>query len=85
MDDEYLKERVTDIQDVSRRLLHNLVGVKKVDLSHLKEPSIIISADLTPSDTAAIDRHKLLGFVTDLGGKTSHSVIMARLLRFQQS
>ncbi len=81
MDDEYLKERVTDIEDVSRRLLHNLVGVKKVDLSHLNEPSIIISADLTPSDTAAIDRHKLLGFVTDLGGKTSHSVIMARSLR----
>jgi phosphotransferase system enzyme I (PtsI) len=81
MDDDYLKERVTDIQDVSRRLLHNLVGVKKLDLGHLERPSIIVSQDLTPSDTADIDRHKLQAFITDQGGKTSHSVIMARSLR----
>jgi phosphotransferase system enzyme I (PtsI) len=81
MDDDYLKERVTDIQDVSRRLLHNLVGVKKLDLGHLEHPSIIVSQDLTPSDTADIDRHKLQAFITDQGGKTSHSVIMARSLR----
>ncbi len=81
MEDEYLRERVTDIQDVSRRLLHNLIGLKKIDLSHLEENSIVVSQDLTPSDTADLDRAKLLGFITDAGGKTSHSVIMARSLR----
>ena len=81
MEDEYLKERVTDIQDVSRRLLHNLIGLKKIDLSHLPDDSIIVSQDLTPSDTADMDRDRLLAFVTDAGGKTSHSVIMARSLR----
>jgi phosphotransferase system enzyme I (PtsI) len=81
MEDEYLRERVADIGDVSRRLLHNLIGTKKVDLSQLAAESIIISEDISPSDAADMDRDKILGFVTNSGGKTSHSVIMARSLR----
>lgn len=81
MEDEYLKERVTDIQDVSRRLLQNLIGMKKSNLGELAAHSIIVSEDITPSDTADMDRSKLLGFITDAGGQTSHSVIMARSLR----
>ena len=80
MEDEYLKERATDIQDVSRRLIHNLIGLKKVDLSHLDENTIIVARYLTPSDTADLGRDRLPAFVTDTGGKTSHSVIMARSL-----
>lgn len=81
MEDDYLKERVADIKDVSRRLLHNLTGMQKADLGQLAENSIIVSEDITPSETADMDRSKLLGFITDVGGKTSHSVIMARSLR----
>jgi len=81
MEDEYLRERVSDIRDVSKRLLHNLIGMKNVNLGHLAAESIIISEDISPSDAADLDRSKLLGFVTDAGGKTSHSVIMARSLR----
>jgi phosphotransferase system enzyme I (PtsI) len=81
MEDDYLKERVTDIQDVSRRLLHNLIGLQNVDLSHVGETSVIVSTDLTPSDTANLEREKLMAFITDAGGKTSHSVIMARSLQ----
>ncbi len=81
MEDEYLRERVTDIHDVSRRLLHNLIGMQKVSLGQLAAESIIVSEDITPSDTADLDRSKLLGLITDGGGRTSHSVIMARSLR----
>jgi phosphoenolpyruvate-protein phosphotransferase (PTS system enzyme I) len=81
MEDEYLRERVSDIRDVSRRLLHNLIGMQKVNLGHLASDSIIVAEDITPSDTADMDRNRLLGFLTDAGGKTSHSVIMARSLR----
>ena len=81
MEDDYLKERVTDIQDVSRRLLHNLIGLQNTDLGHMERNSIVVSTDLTPSDTANLDRHKFLGFITDTGGQTSHSVIMARSLQ----
>lgn len=80
MEDEYLKERVTDIQDVSRRLLQNLTGTQKHNLSELAADSIVVSEDITPSDTADMDRSKLLGFVTDEGGQTSHAVIMARAI-----
>jgi len=80
MEDDYLKERVTDIQDVSRRLLQNLIGTQKPNLAELAADSIIISEDITPSDTADMDRSKLLGFVTDEGGQTSHAVIMARAM-----
>ena len=81
MEDEYLKERVTDIRDVSRRLLQNLIGTNKSNLGELAAHSIIVSEDITPSDTADMDRSKLLGFITDAGGQTSHSVIMARSMR----
>jgi phosphotransferase system enzyme I (PtsI) len=81
MEDEYLKDRVTDIRDVSRRLLHNLIGTNKSNLGELAAHSIIVSEDITPSDTADMDRSKLLGFITDAGGQTNHSVIMARSMR----
>ena len=81
MEDEYLKDRVTDIRDVSRRLLQNLIGMNKSNLGELAAHSIIVSEDITPSDTADMDRSKLLGFITDAGGQTSHSVIMARSMR----
>ncbi|MEM8868237.1 MAG: phosphoenolpyruvate--protein phosphotransferase [Verrucomicrobiota bacterium] len=81
MEDEYLKERVSDIQDVSRRLLQTLIGRSRPNLAHLPSEGIIVSEDLTPSDTATVDRSKLRGFITDMGGKTSHTVIMARSLR----
>lgn len=81
MEDEYLKERVSDIQDVSRRLLHNLVGMDSRSLGELAEDCIVISEDITPSEAADMDRTKLMGFATNGGGKTSHSVIMARSLR----
>lgn len=80
MEDDYLKERVADIRDVSKRLLHNLTGTQKVSLGALAEDCIVVSEDISPSDAADMDREKLLGFVTDAGGKTSHSVIMARSL-----
>ena len=80
MEDEYLKERVTDIQDVSRRLLQNLIGTQRPSLAQLAADSIIVSEDITPSDTADMDRSKLLGFITDEGGQTSHAVIMARAM-----
>tara|TARA_A100001015_G_scaffold86956_1_gene96666 strand:+ start:214 stop:1971 length:1758 start_codon:yes stop_codon:yes gene_type:complete len=81
MEDDYLKERVSDIQDVSSRLLKNLLGHHKVGIGELAENSIIVSEDITPSDAADLDRNKLLAFITDGGGQTSHSVIMARSLR----
>ncbi|MFU8847475.1 MAG: phosphoenolpyruvate--protein phosphotransferase [Opitutales bacterium] len=80
VDDEYLRERVADIRDVSRRLLHNLTGTQKVSLSDLSGDCILVSEDLSPSDAADMGRDKLLAFATDSGGKTSHSVIMARSL-----
>ncbi|MFP4166436.1 MAG: phosphoenolpyruvate--protein phosphotransferase [Opitutales bacterium] len=80
MEDEYLKERVADIRDVSRRLLQNLSGMRQAYPEDIAADSIIVSEDFTPSEAAELDRSKLLGFVTDGGGKTSHSVIMARSL-----
>ena len=80
MEDEYLRERVADIRDVSRRLLHNLTGTQKVSLRELSGDCILVSEDISPSDAADMARDKLLAFATDAGGKTSHSVIMARSL-----
>ncbi len=80
--DDYLRERATDLRDVTERVLNNLLGrVDQVDLKNLKEPCIIISHDLTPSTTAQLDRKTALGFATDIGGKTSHTAIMARSMR----
>ncbi len=80
MEDEYLKERSSDIRDVSRRVLHNLVGRKKQDLANLEEEVIVVAYDLAPSDTALMHKESVIGFVTDIGGKTSHTAIMARAL-----
>src|SRR6267378_876479 len=82
IEDDYLRERATDMRDVTARVLNNLLGLKEeIDLRHLKEPCIIISHDLTPSNTAQLDKSKVLGFATDVGSKTSHTAIMARSLR----
>src|SRR6267154_810340 len=82
IEDDYLRERATDMRDVTSRVLNNLLGVDvEIDLRHLKEPCIIVSHDLTPSNTAQLDKHNVLGFVTDVGSKTSHTAIMARSMR----
>src|SRR6266478_2117726 len=82
IEDDYLRERATDMRDVTVRVLNNLLGVEaEVDLRHLKEPCIIVSHDLTPSNTAQLDKRNVLGFATDVGSKTSHTAIMARSLR----
>lgn len=80
LDNEYLRERVADVKDISNRLLKKLMGIKEVELSDLKEEFIIVSDDLIPSDTAQMRKDKVLGFVTELGGRTSHTSIMARTL-----
>ena len=70
------------MRDVTTRVLNNLLGLEEeADLRHLKEPCIIISHDLTPSNTAQLDKRNVLGFATDVGSKTSHTAIMARSLR----
>ncbi len=82
IEDDYLRERATDMRDVTGRVMANLLGHQhEVDVRHLKEPCIIISHDLTPSHTAQMDRTKVLGFATDIGSKTSHTAIMARSMR----
>jgi len=82
IEDEYLRERAADMRDVATRVLNNLTGKREsASLHQLPEPCIIISHDLTPSDTAQMDRAKVLGFATDVGSKTSHTAIMARSLR----
>ncbi len=80
IDNEYLKERSADLLDVSNRIIKNLMGITSFDFSSIKEPVILVSHDLTPSDTAQISKDKVLGFVTEIGGKTSHTAIMARSL-----
>jgi len=82
IEDDYLRERANDMRDVTLRVLNNLLGhEEEADLRHLKEPCIIISHDLSPSNTAQLDRRNVLGFATDIGTKTSHTAIMARSLR----
>ena len=80
LDDPYLRERVSDIKDVGRRMLKNLLGLEVASLDDVTEGSIIVAEDLTPSDTSQIDLQKVWGFVTNMGGRTSHSAIMARSL-----
>lgn len=80
MENEYMRERASDIKDVTERIIKNLLGLKSVDFSELNEEVIIVAEDLTPSDTARMDKSKVKGFVTEKGGKTSHSAIMARTL-----
>jgi phosphotransferase system enzyme I (PtsI) len=78
MENEYMKERAADIRDVTKRVLSHLLGVTISNPSLLSEEVIVIAEDLTPSDTAQLDRKFVKGFTTDIGGRTSHSAIMAR-------
>ncbi|TQK62830.1 phosphotransferase system enzyme I (PtsI) [Brevibacillus sp. AG162] len=80
MDNEYMRERAADIRDVTTRVLSYLLGLPFAGLGELTEEVIIVADDLTPSDTAQLDRRYVKGFVTDIGGRTSHSAIMARSL-----
>lgn len=78
--DEYLRERANDLKDVRNRVLRHLLGIQTKDYSKLKEDAIVIAHDLTPSDTANLDKSHTIGFITEIGGSTSHSAIMARTL-----
>lgn len=80
MDNEYMRERAADIKDVTNRVLRHILGIKVVDLSALSEEVILIAHDLTPSDTAIMNKKMVLGFLTNIGGRTSHTAIMARTL-----
>ncbi len=80
IEDEYLRERAEDIKDVMNRVIRILMGISSVDFSNLKENSIIVAKDLTPSDTAQIDRTKVAAMITEIGGKTSHAAIIARIM-----
>ncbi|WP_343153770.1 phosphoenolpyruvate-protein phosphotransferase PtsI [Buchnera aphidicola (Mindarus keteleerifoliae)] len=80
LNDEYLKNRAIDIKDISNRLLKNILKFKIVDLKNISDQVILIAKDLTPSETTQINIKKIIGFITDLGGKTSHSSIIARSL-----
>jgi phosphotransferase system enzyme I (PtsI) len=80
MDNDYMKERASDIRDVGSRILKNLLGIDSVNLAQLDEEVILIADDLTPSDTAQVNKDKVLGFATKIGGRTSHTAIMARSL-----
>ncbi|MFF2446033.1 phosphoenolpyruvate--protein phosphotransferase [Neobacillus sp. NPDC058068] len=80
MDNEYMKERAADIRDVTKRVLSHLLGVQVVNPSMIAEEVIIVAEDLTPSDTAQLNRQFVKGFTTNIGGRTSHSAIMARSL-----
>jgi len=77
---EFIEERFRDIEDVAQRILHNLLKRPMMSLSHLEESIIVVARNLSPSDTASMDKEKVLGFATDIGGRTSHAAIMARAL-----
>ncbi|MBN2450716.1 MAG: phosphoenolpyruvate--protein phosphotransferase [Lentisphaeria bacterium] len=80
VDDSYIRDRLVDIQDVAGRIICNLHGHKVADLSHLTEPCIVVAQDLSPSDTAGIDRQHVRAFITAIGSRTSHTAIMARAM-----
>jgi len=80
IEDEYLKERIADINDVGKRVLRNLLGKEKKSLGGIREKVVIVAHDLSPSDTAAMHKNRVAAFVTDAGGKTSHTAIMAKSL-----
>ena len=80
LDDDYFRERAADFLDVSRRVLRNLQGKLDSELQNLDTPSIVLAHDLSPSDTAGMDRKLVLGIITEAGSRTSHSAIMARSL-----
>ena len=80
MENEYMKERAADIKDVSKRVLSHMLGKELPDPSKIDTPVVIVAEDLTPSDTAQLDKNFVKGFVTNVGGRTSHSAIMSRSL-----
>lgn len=80
MSDRYLSERVRDIYDIEKRVLHALIGQRQQDLLHLTQDVVVIAHDLLPSQTAALDRVHVKGFATDVGGRTSHTAIVARAM-----
>ena len=80
LDDPYLRERAADLKDIGKRWLKNLLGIRIKDLSDLEPDTIVVTYDLTPSDTAQLDLENCVGFLTEVGGKTAHSAIMARSL-----
>ena len=80
IDDEYLKERASDYKDIGYQLMYKLKGIKPKDLSLIEPNSIVISKELTPSDTSNMNKDNVVGFATDLGGKTSHTSIIAQTL-----
>ncbi len=80
LEDPYLRERAADLKDIGKRWLYNVTGTEIVDLSNLPKDSVVITKDLTPSDTAQLDLENVIAFVTEIGGKTAHSSIMARSL-----
>jgi phosphotransferase system enzyme I (PtsI) len=80
IDDPYLRERAFDIHDVSRRVIRNLLGRSTKTLATLDTPQVVIAHNITPSDTATLNRQLVLGFATDVGSRTSHTAIMARSL-----
>lgn len=80
MEDEYLRERIADIKDVTRRVLRNLFGEKKQEFPDTKEKIVVLAYDLSPSESTLMHRENVVGLATDIGGKTSHTAIMARTL-----
>ncbi|AUM97220.1 TPA: phosphoenolpyruvate--protein phosphotransferase [Clostridium botulinum] len=80
MEDEYMRERGADIKDVGRRIMLNIMGKSVNSMDDLDKDTIIVAQDLTPSDTAQLDKDKVIAFLTNIGGRTSHSAIMARTL-----
>src|SRR6476469_1943626 len=80
MTNTYLSERVKDIHDIEKAVLRNLIGQKHQDLAHLTQNVVVIAHDLLPSQTAALDRVHVKGFATDVGGRTSHTAIVARAM-----
>lgn len=80
MDNEYMRERAADVKDVGGRISNILLGINDASLAEIYEKCIVVAKDLTPSDTAQMDSEMVMGFVTDMGGRTSHSAIMARTL-----
>lgn len=81
VDFEYIRDRINDVENVVERILRNLAGKKQESLSNINEKVIIVAHDLTPADTSEINTSMVMGFITDVGGKTSHTAIMAQALK----
>ncbi|PJI08919.1 MULTISPECIES: phosphoenolpyruvate--protein phosphotransferase [Clostridium] len=80
IEDEYMKERIADVKDVGNRIIQNLLGNDMTGLADIDKNTVVVAHDLTPSDTAQLDKNRVIAFLTNIGGRTSHSAIMARTL-----